>query len=157
MISQVENLTPGNQLCETVRLRRSLKRQRNRVSGFFSEAESNGREEKSKRRFRIDSAASFVNREPPKSPMRVLLRHAKTMEFLGFKQRWTKDPKQARDFRNGWRAALCAFKLNPRHLVIQYDFANGRYDLRIPVVGHPQSPDENDWTSGNRPGRATPF
>jgi hypothetical protein len=109
------------------------------LSGFVPEAEHNGREEGSKPRFRIDSTASIVNREPPKSPMRVLLRDAKTMEFLGFEERWTKDPKQARDFRKGWLATLCAFKLNPRHLVIQYEFADDRYNLRIPVVGHFQT------------------
>jgi len=139
MISHVETLTAGDQPCETVRHRRSSPRQPNRLSGFFPDAGYSAREEESKRRFRIDSTASFVNRAPPKLSMRVLLRNAKTMEFLGFKERWTKDSKQARDFRNGWSATLCAFKLNRRHLVIQYEFENDRYDLHIPVVGHPQT------------------
>lgn len=55
---------------------------------------------------------------PPRSPMRVLLRHAKTRKYLQSGEQWTKNPRQARDFRNGWWAAIYAFTMNPRHLVI---------------------------------------
>ena len=71
--------------------------------------------------------------------MRVLLRHAKTMKFFRSGESWTKDPKQARDFHNGWWATVCAFTMNPRHLVIHYEFEDDRYNLHIPVLGHPQS------------------
>ena len=95
-------------------------------------------ETESKPRFRIDSTAPCVEPDRPDSPMRVLLRNAKTMKFFRSEESWTKDPKQARDFHNGWWATVCAFTMNPRHLVIQYEFEDDRYNLRIPVLGHPE-------------------
>jgi hypothetical protein len=71
--------------------------------------------------------------------MRVLLRNAKTMKYLGTRERWTEDPSQARDFRNGWWATVYAFTMNPRHLVIYYEFDNDRYNLHIPVLGHDET------------------
>jgi hypothetical protein len=67
--------------------------------------------------------------------MRVLLRHAKTMKYLGRAERWTTDSGLARDFRSGWWATVYAFTMNPRHLVIQYEFDDDRYNLNIPVLG----------------------
>jgi hypothetical protein len=67
--------------------------------------------------------------------MRVLLRDDSSGRFLGLGDRWTKDRKQARDFRSGWWATLCAFKMDPRRLAIHYDFDDERYDMRIPVLG----------------------
>jgi hypothetical protein len=90
----------------------------------------------STRRFRIDLPASTGTEDLPKPPMRVLLQNVKTMKFAGAGHRWTKDPKEARDFRNGWWATLHAFTGNPRHLVIQYEFDDDRYNLHIPVLGH---------------------
>jgi hypothetical protein len=84
---------------------------------------------------RGNSRAAEALQDPPASPMRVLLRHAKTHKFLQFGARWTTNPKRARDFRNGWWAAIHAFTMNPRHLVIQYEFGDDRYNLNIPVLG----------------------
>ncbi len=70
--------------------------------------------------------------------MRVLLRNAKTQKFLASGERWIKDPKEARDFRNGWWATLHAFTKNPRDLVIHYEFDNDRYNLSIAVLGFPK-------------------
>jgi hypothetical protein len=54
---------------------------------------------------------------------------------LGAGDRWTNDPNHAQDFRNGWWATVYAFTMNPRHLVIHYEFDDERYNLRIPVLG----------------------
>jgi hypothetical protein len=67
--------------------------------------------------------------------MRVLLLNSKTMMYLGARERWTKDSRQARDFRNGWWATVYAFTMNPRHLVIHYEFDDDRYNLNIPALG----------------------
>ena len=97
------------------------------------------KQEESKPRFRLDSTTPCVQQDRPDSPMRVLLRNAKTMKFFRSAERWTKDPRQARDFHNGWWATVCAFTMNPRHLVIHYEFDDARYNLHIPVVGHSQT------------------
>jgi hypothetical protein len=70
-----------------------------------------------------------------RASMRVLLRNTKTMKYLGIKKRWTKNQKQARDFRNGWWATVYAFTMDPRNMIIDYCFDNDRYDLHIPVLG----------------------
>ncbi len=72
--------------------------------------------------------------EPPQRAMRVLLRNSRTMMYLRSQDHWTKNPRKARDFRNGWWATLCAFTMDPQNLVIQYDFDDDRYNLDIPVV-----------------------
>ena len=91
-----------------------------------------------------DGARPRSQREPPtartESPavnfgMRVLLRHATTLQFLRSAHEWTDDANQAKDFRSGWRAALSAFAINPRHLLVLYKFDDDRYDLQIPVLG----------------------
>jgi hypothetical protein len=84
---------------------------------------------------KFDFQAAEMRQDPPKSHMRVLLRHAKTHKFIQSEERWTKNPKQARDFHNGWWAAIFAFTMDPRHLVIQYEFDDDRYNLHIPVLG----------------------
>ncbi len=66
--------------------------------------------------------------------MRVLLQNSKTLKFCGAGDRWTNDSARARDFHNGWWAAIHAFSMNPRHLVIHYEFNDERYNLEIPVV-----------------------
>jgi hypothetical protein len=121
------------------RPRRAQLRHAKPLAGFFSEAENNSEEEESKPRFQIDPSAPAIKRDPQKSPMRVLLRHAKNMKFLGAGKRWTKDPRQARDFRNGWWATVYAFTMNPRHLVIHYEFDDERYNLNIPVLGQAET------------------
>jgi hypothetical protein len=100
----------------------------------YSSAAGDGPRAAAQKRF--DSQTVQAPQAPPRSPMRVLLRHAKTRKFLQSGVRWTKNPKQARDFRNGWWAAIYAFTMNPRHLVIQYEFDDDRYNLNIPVLGH---------------------
>jgi hypothetical protein len=85
-----------------------------------------------KPRFQFDEPVKHT--EPPHSVMRVLLRNDKTMKYLRSQDHWTKNPKKARDFRNGWWATLCAFTMDPQNLVIQYDFDDERYNLNIPVV-----------------------
>ncbi len=94
-------------------------------------------EEAPKPRFDVDKFECEAEKlNPSASPMRVLLQNAKTHKFLSGSTGWTSDPKRARDFRSGWWATLCAFTMNPRNLVIHYEFANNRYNLRIPVLGH---------------------
>jgi hypothetical protein len=136
MTRNMEIPAPGDKRREAVRHRRIQRRQATQLSGFFLKAGCSRDEEYARARFRFDSIVPAVERDPPKSPMRVLLRHAKTMKFFRSGERWTKDPKQARDFRNGWWATVHAFTMNPRHLVIHYVFDDDRYNLHIPVVGH---------------------
>ena len=107
-----------------------------RLSGYFPEARYDSKQQESKPRFRINSIAPSNRRDPLKSPMRVLLRNAETMKFLGSGDRWTSNPKEARDFHNGWWATVHAFAKNPRHLVIHYEFDDERYNLSIAVLGH---------------------
>jgi hypothetical protein len=130
-------LTVEVQPREAARHRRIQPRLAKHLSSPFREAETEGEEGRSRPRFRIDSTALTVKQHRPKSAMRVLLRNAKTMRFLRSGARWTKDPRQARDFHNGWWATVCAFTMNPRHLVIHYEFEDDRYNMQIPVLGHP--------------------
>jgi hypothetical protein len=134
---RLENMTLENLRCEAGRPRRTQSRFAGRLSGLFPADENNSEKGQPKARFRMDSIAPANKPAPPKSSMRVLLRNIKTMKFLGFGERWTKDAKQARDFRNGWWATIHAFTVNPRHLVIHYEFDDDRYDLHIPVLGQP--------------------
>ncbi|MGP8234851.1 MAG: hypothetical protein ACLQVW_05525 [Limisphaerales bacterium] len=106
---------------------------RMKLEAYSSAAGGGPREEPQKR---FDSQMVEARPAPPRSHMRVLLRHAKTHKYLQSGEHWTKNPKQARDFRNGWWAAIYAFTMNPRHLVIQYEFDDDRYNLNIPVLGH---------------------
>jgi len=106
------------------------------VSGYFPANRTDGVERAPKPRFRVKSIAPAVKPRPQKPAMRVLLRHAKTLKFLRSGERWTKKPQQARDFHSGWGAALHAFTMNPRHLVIHYEFDDDRYNMQIPVLGH---------------------
>jgi len=122
----------------TVRHHRNQPCRGKQTSRLFPESESNNGKEESKPRFRIDSPAPAVKRDAAKSPMRVLLRNARTMKFFRSGERWTKDPKKARNFHNGWWATVHAFTMNPRHLVIHYEFDDERYNLHIPVLGRPQ-------------------
>ena len=109
-----------------------------RRPSFYSKSRHNTRQEKLRPRFRIDSIAPAAKRTSARFPMRVLLRNAKTQKFLGSGERWTKNPKEARDFRNGWWATLHAFTKNPRDLVIHYEFDDDRYNLSIAVLGYPK-------------------
>jgi hypothetical protein len=104
------------------------------ISGYFRANRKNGSAAAPKPRFRVKSIAPAVKPGPPKALMRVLLRNAKTLKFVQSGERWTNTPKQARDFRNGWRAAVHAFTMNPRLLVIHYEFDDDRYNLQIPVI-----------------------
>jgi hypothetical protein len=133
MTKHFDNLTVENHRCNGLHPRQ--------YSDLFPT--SNG--EKSKPRFSLDSMPPVSSPERGKRamradgrkpPMRILLRNAKTMKFFGVGDRWTKDPKQAQDFRNGWWATFCAFTMNPRHLVIDYEFEDDRYNMHIPVLGH---------------------
>jgi hypothetical protein len=101
-------------------------------------ATRNGEKADAKSRLRLKPITIPAKAELPKSPMRVLLRNAKTQKFIRAGERWTKDPKLAQDFHNGWWATLHALTMNPRHLVIHYEFDDDRYNLHIPVVGHPR-------------------
>jgi hypothetical protein len=103
------------------------------LRGFFPTQESTPLHQP---RFTLASEASDAKQDPIKLPMRVLLRHAKTLKYLRAGERWTNDPKQARDFRNGWWATIHAFTMNPQNLVIHYEFEDDRYNLNIPVLGH---------------------
>jgi hypothetical protein len=131
MIRDMETLSVEDERHQAARPGRAK-----RLSGFFPELRGNRKQAESKPRFRIESVAPAVERGPQRSPMRVLLRNAKTMKYLGSAERWTNDPKQARDFHNGWWATVYAFSLKPRCLVIYYEFDDERYNLRIPVLGH---------------------
>jgi hypothetical protein len=132
----METLTAEVEPREASRHRRIQPRHTRRLSRFLPEAGISRKQAKSKMRFQVKSIALAANGNPPKSPMRVLLRNSKSMKFLGAGDRWTKNPNQARDFRNGWWATVHAFTKNPRHLVIEYEFGNDRYNLYIPVLGH---------------------
>jgi hypothetical protein len=134
----METLTLKNESRGTHRPRRIHRRMGRRLLGFIPDADHHRVEKESKLRFRICSIAPAIEQDPPERPMRVLLRHAKTMKFLGPGGRWTEDARKARDFRNGWWATFYAFTINPRHLVIHYEFDDDRYNLHIPVLGHAQ-------------------
>ena len=136
MTKHSEILKVEDQQREAVRHRRIQPRLARQGSRIFPEAEDNRDQEGSKPRFQIDSIAPAVKEDAVTSPMRVLLRNAKTMKFFRSGEGWTKDPKRARDFHNGWWATVCAFTMNPRHLVIHYEFEDDRYNLHIPVLGH---------------------
>jgi hypothetical protein len=136
MTRHSEILTDEHPPRQALRLRRTQSRLAGGL-GLFPEAENNSQKEQPKPRFRMDSIAPVNMQDPPKSSMRVLLRNVKTMKFLGSGKRWTNDAKKARDFRNGWWATIHAFTVNPRHLVIHYEFDDERYDLQIPVLGQP--------------------
>jgi hypothetical protein len=119
MISHLETITMEDKLRRAVKHRRLQHRGPNRLSGLIPADGEDGQ--------------AGEARQP--SPMRVLLRNAKTMKFLRAGERWTKDPKLARDFHNGWWATVHAFTMNPRYLVIHYEFDDERYNLHIPVLG----------------------
>jgi hypothetical protein len=136
MIRHMETQTLEHERREADRHCQVLPRRAKQLSGFLREAGCNSKEKASRLRLRFDSIAPAVERDAPKSPMRVLLRHVKTMKFVRSGERWTKDPKQAWDFRHGWWATVHAFTMNPRHLVIHYVFEDDRYNLHIPVLGH---------------------
>ncbi len=98
-------------------------------------------EEAPKPRFDVDKFECEAEKDAPSaSPMRVLLQNAKTHKFFSGATGWTSDPKRAQDFRSGWWATVCAFTMNPRNLVIHYEFANDRYNLHIPVLGQLAGP-----------------
>jgi hypothetical protein len=136
MTKPSEILTLQNPPRETARHRRNQPRLAKQLSRLFDKSEYTRKHKKSVKRFRFNSIAPLVKSARPNSTMRVLLRNAKTMKFFHSGERWTSDPRQARDFHNGWWATLCAFAMNPRHLVIQYEFDDKRYNLHIPVLGH---------------------
>jgi len=69
-----------------------------------------------------------------KHTMRVLLRNTRTSKFLQFGERWTKNPKLARDFGSGWGATYHAFTMDTRDLAIEYEFEDERYNLHVPVL-----------------------
>src|SRR5580692_12740747 len=117
MTKHMETLMVEDEPRETVRHRRVQQRNAGPLSVVFPEVGCNSKEKESKPRFRMDAIAPVHQGDPPKSGMRVLLRNAKTMKYLGSSERWTKDAKEARDFRNGWWATVYAFTMNPRHLV----------------------------------------
>src|SRR5580658_1704478 len=106
MTKHSEILTVEDKPRETSRIPPRLAQQ---LSRFFPQAEINREEEASEPRFQIDSIEPAPP-EPdrPNSRMRVLLRNAKTMKYFRSGERWTKNPKQARDFRNGWWATVHA-------------------------------------------------
>jgi len=136
MTKYMEALMVEDEPREPVRHRRVQQRNDRQLSGFFSGDGCNSKEKESKPRFQIDAIVPAVEQDPPRSHMRVLLCNAKTMKYLGSRERWTKDAKEARDFRNGWWATVYAFTMNPRHLVIHCEFDDDRYNLHIPVLGH---------------------
>jgi hypothetical protein len=136
-MKHLENMTVENLPCEYVRHRRNQSRFADRSAALFPEAENNGEKQRPKAWFRLESLTPGNKQAPPKSSMRVLLRNIKTMKFLAFGKRWTNDAKQARDFGTGWWATIHAFSVNPRHLVIHYEFDDDRYDLNIPLLGQP--------------------
>jgi hypothetical protein len=103
------------------------------VSSLFADSER--QEEQPKPRFDIDAVPSEEDKQDRAlSPMRVLLQNAKTGRFFTGGLRWTPDPKQARNFHTGWWATVFAFTMNPRNLIIHYEFSNDRYNLDIPVL-----------------------
>jgi len=106
------------------------------LQGLLTRTGTHRKETKSKRRFRLSSIAPAKKRKKARFAMRVLLRNAKTAKFLGVNEHWTKNPGQARDFRNGWWATIHAFTKDPRHLVIHYEFDDNRYNLSIPILGN---------------------
>jgi hypothetical protein len=136
MNKHMETLMVQDEPRLAVRHRRIQPRYARRLSRLLPRVKRNGEATASKPRFEIDSIAPVSKSANQKSTMRVLLRNAKTMKFLGPGERWTNDSSQARDFRNGWWATVFAFTLNPRQLVIHYEFDDDRYDLHIPVLGH---------------------
>jgi hypothetical protein len=101
----------------------------------LTEAGNSRQEKASKPRFRVDSIETTVKRKPQKTLMRVLLRNGRTMKFIRSGDTWTKDSRRARDFHNGWWAAVHAFTMNPRHLMILYQFEDERYNICVPVLG----------------------
>jgi hypothetical protein len=139
MTKHSEILTMENPPRAAARPRGIQPRLAKQLSRFFAEVANTGTADESTPRFRLGPPADLVKSGRPKSSMRVLLRNAKTMKFFHSAERWTSDPKEARDFHNGWWATVCAFAMNPRHLVIHYHFDDDRYNLNIPVLGHPQS------------------
>jgi hypothetical protein len=137
MIRHIEILTLGHEARITGRHRGVRQRRVRLASRFFHKAQRNSVQEDSKPRPQLDQMI-FVPMEKddtPRPPMRVLLRDSTTRKFLGPGDRWTKDRKQARDFRTGWWATVCAFSMDPRRLAIHYDFDDERYDMNIPVLG----------------------
>jgi hypothetical protein len=139
MTKHPEILTLENPRREAARHRRTQPRLANQVPRLIAKDANIRRHEESTPRFRFNSTAPSIRLGRSTSPMRVLLRNAKTMKFFHSAERWTNDPRQARDFHNGWWATVCAFTMNPRHLVIQYEFDDDRYNLHIPVLGHPHA------------------
>jgi hypothetical protein len=135
MTEQTRTLRVKDKLRRARRHRRSQRCSANQLSGHLPEAGNNDEETGSRPRFRVPSLALAVKRNPPRFPMRVLLLNAKTMMYLGSRERWTKDSRQARDFRNGWWATVYAFTMNPRHLIVHYEFEDDRYNLNIPALG----------------------
>jgi hypothetical protein len=139
MNKHIETLMVQDEPREAVSHRRIQPRCAKKLTRFFPGVKRNSEGGPPKRRFEIDLIAPVSNNLHQKSAMRVFLRNAKTMKFLGASMRWTNDPSQARDFRNGWWATVFAFTLNPGQLIIHYEFDDDRYDLQIPVLGHARS------------------
>jgi hypothetical protein len=136
MIKSAEAFVTENHSRKVGKHRRIRQRQDGR-SCLLPESEEE--EPESTPRFQLDGISPTVKKVAPASPMRVLLCNAKTMKFLrSGPERWTSDPRQARDFHNGWWATIHAFTMNPRQLLIHYEFDDNRYDLQIPVLGHPR-------------------
>jgi len=82
-------------------------------------------------------AAGDFHRQPPETPMRVLLRHRKTGRFFCSSGHWTDDAARARNFCNGWKATLAAFATRASGLAIFYDFDDDRYNINIPLLEIP--------------------
>jgi len=123
-----------------VKPRRSRASDRRSLTTLLPAILGRGEEKDPKPRFDVDKLTCEAERQDPAhSPMRVLLQNAKTQKFLSGATSWTKDPKRARDFHSGWWATVYAFTMNPRNLVIHYEFANDRYNLHIPVLGQEAS------------------
>lgn len=134
MIKQTENLSFAEKVHHADRHRRVHYRHAAHNSlERFTFAEEQAEKEA---RLGFLPAATGTKPEQRKPGMRVLLLHAKTHKYLQSAARWTRNSKRARDFHNGWWAAIHAFTMDPRHLVIQYQFDDDRYNLNIPVLGH---------------------
>jgi hypothetical protein len=140
MTKHIEFLRLDDKLRNADRHRRIIQqRQVCQLSAYCSDTRNSLKKKESKPRFRFHLNALAVEQNLPKSPMRVLLCNAWTGRYIRSGGRWTKDPAQARDFRNGWWATVHAFTINPRDLVLHYVFEDERYNLHIPVLGHPKT------------------
>ena len=139
MIRNIETLADEHEPIEAEEHHRVQERRAGRLSICLRETGYGRKVKKLKPRFQFDSIAPAVGRDRAESPMRVLLCNARTKSFLAPRKRWTKNSKLARDFRNGWWATVHAFTMDPRYLVIHYEFDDDRYNLHIPVLGHLQT------------------